>query len=82
MFTYLLHMDRYVTWTRLMHRPADTSFSAHNCNLEDNHFMMDLLLAFGPNCLLHPFSDDSTPWCVDVFDMLRSVFQQRENVGR
>ena len=31
---------------------------------------MDLLLALGPNGLLHPFSDGAGPWSVDVFDML------------
>lgn len=50
--------------------------------MEDNQIMMDLLSAFGPNWLLHPFSDDSGPSRVDVFDMLRSGFQERENVGQ
>lgn len=57
-----------------MEQPADTPSSAYNCNLEDNHIMMDLLSAFGPNWLLHPFSDDLGPWCVDVFDMLGNGF--------
>lgn len=39
-----------------------------NCNLEDNQIMMDLLSALGPNWLLHPYRDDSGPWCVDVFE--------------
>lgn len=44
--------------------------------------MMDLLLAFGPNWLLHPFSDVVGPRSVDVFDMVGNGFQERENVGQ
>lgn len=62
--------------------PANIRFSSYNCNLEDNQIMMDLLSAFGPNWLLHPFSDDSGPSCVDVFDMLENGFQERMNVGQ
>lgn len=41
--------------------------------------MMDLLSALGPNWLLHPYRDDSGPWCVDVFEMLgERVSGQRE----
>lgn len=44
--------------------------------------MMDFLLAFGPNWLLHPFSDDAGPWSVDIFDMPENGFQEKENVGQ
>lgn len=43
---------------------------------------MDLPLALRPNWLLHPFSDGAGPESVDVFDMLGSGFQERENVGQ
>lgn len=60
-------------------RPAaDTSSAAYNCTLEDNQIKMDLLSALGPNWLLHPYRDDSGPWCVDAV-LKRKGFQ--ENVG-
>lgn len=44
--------------------------------------MMDLLLAFGPNWHLRPFSNGVGPPSVDVFDTVGNGFQERENVGQ
>lgn len=68
--------------TPLPHRLADITFSTHNCNVEHNQIIMDLLLAPAPNWLVHPFSDAAGPWSADVSDVLGSGFQERENAGR
>lgn len=80
---YVHHADRYDTGHTInaqTKQPADITFSACYCNLQHNQIMMDLLLAFGPNWLLHPLSDEARPQSVDISDMPGNGFQ--EGVGR